>query len=194
MLLQVPRGLVGGIDHQVGAVAQPLHEAALELDHVGNRPLGVERVAAPGLGIAPDQDVVLAIEKQGLDVDVGAVGQTVELFQERLDREIAGPDIDPDRERTALGLGAPPDQPGQQRQRQIVDRLEAHVLERLQRRRTPGARHPGDQDDPVGRGSSAVLGHVHGPLANGLHRSISSGPSPTARRTFAAAEASNGAR
>ena len=66
--------------------------------------------------------------------------------------------VDADRERDARGLVARPQQTAEQVDRQVVDRLEADVLERPERRRSACARHAGDQDDARHGGSDDLLG------------------------------------
>src|SRR3546814_5545155 len=79
-----------------------------------------------------------------LDRQSQIVHQRVDLGRHLFRAEVAGADVDADGERAA-GLLRRAGEAAQQHQRKIVDRLEAHVLERLERGRLAGARHAGDR-------------------------------------------------
>ena len=103
-------------------------------------------MAPARLGEAATQDLVLAVEEQQLRVVAFAAPRGGDLADQIGRIERAGPAIDADREVTLQAVPRP-DQAAEQGHRQVVDRLEAEVLQRLQRRGPTSARHSGDQDD-----------------------------------------------
>ena len=86
----------------------------------------------PGFGIAPAKHFVIAIEKQGGDLEIAALAQSFGGFREIRNVEVAGPDIDADRQRPGK-IRPRTDQIGQQGERQIVDRFETDIFERFER-------------------------------------------------------------
>src|SRR6185437_4537913 len=177
--LQVMRAQERSIDHEIGAVAQRTNALALELDAVGQRPLPRQRMTAARLGVAALEPLVVAIEEDDVEIELALGGEAVECLNESRNREVARAHIDADGERQ-MGRGWR-HQIGQKRQRQIVDRLIAHILECLERRGASRAGHAGDHQQPLGR-AGARIGHR-----------ATSGAARSARRSFAATEASKGA-
>ncbi len=145
-LPQPRRRELRGVDHEVGALAQRRDQPALAQDAVGDRAVRLERMAAAGLGEAALQDLVVAVEEQQAEVRA-PLG---ELLAQSLRIEGAGPAVDADRE-VALDPVAGADQVGEQGRGQIVDRLEAEVLEDLQRGGAACAGHARHQHDPAHR-------------------------------------------
>src|ERR1700722_1572000 len=187
--LQVRRRQRRGVDHQIGAVAQGPDALAFQAYAVGHRMLGRQRMAAAGFGITAFQPVVVAIEEHHAQIDGLALDQPVERLDQRGHGEVARADIDADGKRRLHRVRT--DEIGQQRQRQIVHRLVAHILERLQGGGSPRARHAGDDHETA---ALMATGGVHGRTSEDSTARISS-PARTlsAKRSLAAAEASKGA-
>ena len=106
-----------------------------------------QRMAPPRLGIAAPQQLVVAIEKDERGGRARCSPRSaVERGEQRRRRRNRGSAC---RCRWRAAGAAPrraPDERGQQRQRQVVDRLVADILERLERGRAAGARHAGDEE------------------------------------------------
>ena len=106
-------------------------------------------MAPARFGIAALQPVVIAIEKNNAQIEIVLFRETIERFDERWNREIARAHIDADGKRQMRRRRH--DQIGQQRERQVIDRFVAHVLEGFERRRAPRSGHAGDDEEPLGR-------------------------------------------
>ena len=98
---------------------------------------------------APEHAVV-AIEEHQIKRQILALRERDRLGDERLDVEVARSNVhvDGDGGQVVVLRGQ---QPPQQAEGQVVDRLVSEVLEHLQGRRLPGPRHAGDQDHRYGR-------------------------------------------
>src|SRR5579862_618838 len=138
-------------------------------------------MASARFGVAALKPLVVAIEKNDAQIEIVLFRQSVERFDQRRDREIAGAYVDANGQRQMRRRRH--DQVRQQRERKIVDRLVAHILESLERGRAPGSRHAGDDENALGR-SLPPCGHDAASSATALK----------ARRSFASTDASNGAR
>ena len=147
---QVAHRQLGGVEDEVGPLAQPLDQVALVPDAVDHRAVVGERVAAAGLGVPALQDLVVAVDEQDADIEVLAGCQRCDFGLEGVNREVAGAHVDVDGQRLAPG-GAGAQQGREQLERQIVDRLVAVILERLERGRLARSRHAGDQHQPGAR-------------------------------------------
>ena len=90
-----------GVDHEIRPVARPGEALALEPDAVAHRAVVGHRVAAPRLGEAPAQRLVVAVEEEQRDVEVVAFEQRRDIALEMLDVEGARPDVGAERERTS---------------------------------------------------------------------------------------------
>ena len=77
--------------------------------------------------------------------------QPVERLDQRRHGEIARAHIDAERAGRLIAVGRN-NEIGQQRKRQVVDGLVAHILEGLERGRAPGPRHAGYHDEPLAAG------------------------------------------
>ena len=104
--------------------------------------------------------------------------------------EPPGARIDSERQRAlALAVAARLDQLRQQRERQVVDRLETQILQDLECRRLAGAGHARHQH----QGTLAGARRAHYPAASALCARVSPAACASASRIFAGAEASKGA-
>src|SRR6185437_4010575 len=137
------------IDDEIGAIAQRAHALALQANAVADRTLGRERMRAARLGVAPLETIVVAIEEDDAQIEALIVDQAVERRDQRRDGEVARTHIDAERERRLIGRRH--DEIGQERERQIIDRFVAHILESLECRRAPGPRHASDDDQLAAR-------------------------------------------
>lgn len=140
-----------------------------------------------GLGIALCEHRIVAVEKQQDDREVVAPIEGRELVEEALRREVEGPDVDISGNRAVARLHSRIwiEQTGQERERQIVDRLVAEVFEHLDGGRLARARETRDEHhpEPVAGARGRVQRHrlSHDPARRR--------PGPG---TLAAAEAANG--
>src|SRR5579883_1177240 len=197
--LQIGRIERGRVDDKIGAVAQRRHSLPLEIDAVAHRPIARQRMAAPRLRVTANEALILAIEKDDSEIEIVIGDELVERRQKRADAEIARADIDADGERRPLRRRH--EQVRQQRERQIVDRFVTHILERLERRRATGAGHAGDHEEtarnwPLLGGRQRPINHRGRPVAHGVGivaAGMAARSMRKARRSFAVAEASNGA-
>ncbi len=100
----------------------------------------------PRLAIAPDQHLVGGVDEEHLDLVAPLPERGERLvgaFQER-----AGADVHP--EPNPLDLARPRRQLHQiqrERRREVVDAVEAEILEYMERGRATGPAHSGDDDD-----------------------------------------------
>ena len=140
---------VGGVDDEVGVGAQVGQRRALATEPVDQPAAGLERVGPAGRLLAADQHLVGGVEEQ--QRRVAAHGVLREVGLQRVE-ERPGPDVDHDRDRLA-GAAALVDQAddvAQQGRREVVDDVEAEVLQLLGGGAAAGAGHPGDDDDLAG--------------------------------------------
>ena len=151
----------GGVDDEVGVAAQVGQHAALALEAVEQPSPALQRVRTTGRLLPADQHVVGGVEEdQRGGAARGALGDRGVQGVE----EGAGPDVDDDRH----GLGGPEvlvdeaDDVLEQVGREVVDDVEAEVLELLGGGAAAGPGHAGDDDELAG-------GHrrSHGGLALG---------------------------
>src|SRR6185312_465623 len=117
------------------------------------------RMAPPRLLEAADQHLVVAIEKNQSRLRFHAGLGGARQLQQRIGGKAARAAIDAERHRPA-GIDAPR-QHAEHRERQVVDRLIAEILEKFQRDGAAGARHAGDQHHGfarrrLGRGALAL--------------------------------------
>src|SRR5260221_13882741 len=103
---EIGRRKRGGIDNEIGPLAQGRNALAFEADPVADLTIAGERVASPGFGIAAAQQFVLAIEEDDAQIDAALADQRVERGEQRGGAEVARPDIDADGQRRARGGGA----------------------------------------------------------------------------------------
>ena len=89
-------------------------------------------MTSSGLGEAPLDDLVVAIEIEHPQIQLGPASQCIEHGVEMVDAGVLGSDVDPHRERLTLPAARRRDA-FQQRKRQIVHRFVADVLKRLER-------------------------------------------------------------
>ena len=134
---------VGGVDDDVGAVAHRREAGPLVPDAAGEA-LGRQRVAAARVLEPADEHVVGRIEEQGGDASA------VPLELARRGAELVGvvARLASDDQGDPLGLApGPADQFGHlahELDRHVVDHEPAQVVQRVRRRRPPGATHPRD--------------------------------------------------
>src|SRR6266436_192755 len=181
--LQIGGGQEGGVDHQISTVAEGRERLALEPDSIHVRTVAGEGVGASGFRITPFEALVITIHKQHSELPRAPANQAVEGFEHALDREAAGSGVGTDRNRRRIRRSAL-DQRGDQRERQIVEGLIAHVLEYLEGGRPPGSRHS-CHDEHAGA-PHPDCGARHFPTTAGHHRPIiaGSGPIANARRAW----------
>ncbi len=148
--LQIGGGQGGGIDHQIGAVAQGANNLALTADAVHDRPVSGQRMGPPRLDITPFEPLVVTVDEQHPQRPPGAGDHVGEGFEHRVGGKAAGSRVGADRDRRAIRRSAL-DQRRHQRGRQIVERLVTHVLEELERGRSPRPRHSRHQQDATAR-------------------------------------------
>ena len=139
-------------------------------------------MASPGLGEALLEDLVVTIEEDQADRDRRVdAGEAADQRRQPLGFEGAGAAVEADRE-IALQPVLEPHEPLDQRDRQIVDGLEALVLEDLQAARAPGTGHAGHDDE-------AALG-----CRVSLRRAQKTRSPVASSRSRATADAGNGSR
>ena len=137
---------VGGVDDQVGVAAQVAeHLAARAGRPSSSRPLPCSGCGRRAASCRRTSTSSVASRKSSVVVPAG--GALGEVGLQRLE-ERAGADVDHDRDRLldAAALVDQPDHVAQQARRQVVDDVEAEVLELLGGGAAPGAGHAGDDD------------------------------------------------
>ena len=129
-----------------------LEKLDLALDPGARSLLGGQGVAAAGLRVSVDQHIAARVQVQDIRGNLRIAGQAVVQEQHRLRREIAVPGVDAQRKRPRIPVGG--QQTVDQRQGQVVDRLEPHVFEHVDRGGPAGAGGAGDQNHAclAGRG------------------------------------------
>ena len=143
--LQIGGGQEGGVDHQVSTFAQGGERLALEPDSVHDRAVAGEGVGASCLCIAPFEPLVITVDKQHPELSHPPADDGVEGFEHALDGEAAGAGIGADRDCRRIRRDII-DQRRDERERQVVEGLIAHILEDLERSRPPATRHPGHEE------------------------------------------------
>ena len=99
------------------------------------------RVTAAGFVIAPLQLGIVAVDKLGDQLQIGAIREAFGDVDDGRGVEAAGPRIEPDRQRSAILPGEHfAHQRAQQADREVVDRLPAEVFQHAQ---TGGLARPG---------------------------------------------------
>jgi hypothetical protein len=131
-----------------------LEQLALAGDRLVERALGIgERMAAARLGEALDERVVLCLEDE--QADVHALGlQAAERARQLRERRAAAR-IDRDRHALIARIAQERDGLEEQRRREVVDAVEARVLEDVQRDALAGAGEAADDHQLHDRGSIA---------------------------------------
>jgi hypothetical protein len=147
----------------VGARADRAQHVGLARDPDLGALVGRERVAAAGLGEAAKEDVLAAVEIEHLGREVRPAREAAHEVEEGVGREVAVARVDA--ERDGAGERRTVEKARQQREGQVVDRLEAEVLEHLDRR--AAARAGG----PVTRTSRWGLGGGRGLAGSDIMRS-----------------------
>ena len=125
---------VAGVDDQVGVAAQPFEHLALALQAVDQPAAALERVRAPRGVLAADEHVVGGLEEEQRRTPAGA--RPVARVAWRESKNDAGAYVDHDRDGLlhAAALRRPGvTDVGQQAGRQVVDDVEAEVLQLLRR-------------------------------------------------------------
>ena len=125
-------------------------------------------MGSPRLAEAPDEHVVARLEVEHLERNL-LRPELVEHSRE-LGEEVPRADVDPERHAPDLVPGRLPelDETRDERDREIVDAVEAEVLEHMDGGRLAGTREPGDDDEPE------ALRHERGSRARFSRRSASS--------------------
>src|SRR3546814_10557925 len=100
---QVGRRELGGVDHQVGPLAQRRHQSELESNAVRHRPALGKRVATARLGIEANEHRAVAVNEQQRAGKTRIGGEDIELLENRAHREVAVAEKDAD-ERTSKSL------------------------------------------------------------------------------------------
>ena len=115
-------------------------------------------MAPPGLGVAPPQHLVVAIEEDQPDVEVLLGAQPVEPLDQPFGAEITGPRVDSNGDRPRQAVADAAGQAAEQGQGQVVDRLIAEVLQQVEGGGMTGARQAGDQQhaQPAASGRPGV--------------------------------------
>jgi len=144
--LQVMGAERAGVHEDRGAPAQPGQKLELARDPVGGIVGGRQRMPAPRLGIAPLQGVRIAVEKQQIRLEIRSLDERLVFEDQTVGREIAGPGVGPEGQRAVWRRARQKSR--HEAQRQIVDRLEAQILQRVDRRAAPRPRGAGDEHDP----------------------------------------------
>ena len=119
--------------------------ARSRLDADQRRLVRAQRVPAPGLAVTLQQGGRLAVEIDQHRRAPRHRGDLVQGRQHPLEGEVAVARVDPDRHRPLQRPAG--EQPRQEADRHVVDRLEAEILERADRGRPAGACRPGDDRD-----------------------------------------------
>jgi hypothetical protein len=136
---QFAPGQVGGVDDDVGALAQRRQHRPLGPDPVDDPPFRRQRVAAAGLLVAVEQGRLVGLEEEQLRFRPVAF-EVVDHLEEVLEVFAAAHVGD---DRRALDPGSLVDEelaePGDHPRRQVVDAEVAAVLEGGDRFRLPGA-------------------------------------------------------
>ncbi len=169
---------------------------AFEADAVHDRTVAGEGMGSSGLRIAPFERFVITVDEHHPELARPVARQIVEIVEQVVHRKAAGARIGADRDCRSI-RGRRVDQGGDERHRQIVERLISHVLKGLERGRAPGARHARDEEQARTRRVSLTLDAPS--TTPGHHREIISGGGQfvnarRAKRSFATAEASNAER
>src|SRR5262245_4536969 len=150
---QLVHGEHARVDDARRLAAQLAQRFALAPDAVGDRAALRGGMRTPGLAEAPHQHVVTGLEIDDLRLRT-CRAQLVEDVRE-VAQETALPDVNPERHTADILARALPqlDESRQQRDREIVDAVEAQVLEDLQRRALTRPRQTRDDD------GAEALGH-----------------------------------
>ena len=85
---------MGGVDHQIGPVANGSDQFAFKANAVGHGTIHGQRMPPAGLGKAADEDFVITVQKQDRGGQVLARGKLVDLGNEIRGREVARADIE----------------------------------------------------------------------------------------------------
>ena len=125
---QVARRQLRGIDHQIGLFPQARHDPALVGDAVGDRTVEGERMAPAGFVEPAAQDLVLAVQEQELRLGRRPAAPGADPLEQVGRVEGARAAVDADGE-VVIQPVARPHQAAKQRDRQIVDGLEAEILQ-----------------------------------------------------------------
>jgi hypothetical protein len=144
-----------GVDDAVGDLAHVRQGLALGTDGLQHVAVAAEGMSTSRLVVAADERFVARLDVQHLD-GVAAGTERRDRVEEML-QVFALADVDAERDTVDLLLGAG-DEVGEdrdQRRRQIVDAVEPHVLEALDRIALAGAADAGDDDE------RDRLGHAH---------------------------------
>ena len=160
-----PLGEVAGVHDDVGALAQRREQGALGADAVEHRPLGRERVAAPGLLEAVGQGLLVGLEEEHPRLQ--ALGRQLVEDGEQLVEVLAAAHVGDDRgaAHAAALVAEEVTELADHPRRQVVDAEEAAVLEGGDRLRLAGPGVAGDDDNgdvllragAVARGAVAAL-------------------------------------
>ena len=155
-LLELVRRERRGIDHEVGRITQLADHAAFVGDAVGHRAIGRHRMGAARFGVAPLQGFGVAIEVEQPGREVGAQPELLHAPRQVVRVEAVGARIDAEGDRRRHLAGAArrrAHEIAEQRQRHVVDRDIAEILERPERGHAAGAGHAGDDHErAAGRG------------------------------------------
>ncbi len=170
---QVVRRHRAGVDQDVGALAQRCQQRRLPADADQRRLVGAQGMPSPGLAETADQRARVAVEidqhriaPRG-DADIG------EMAQKPADIEFPVARIDPHHHRMLDRRTG--EEPREQRQRQVVDGLEALILQGADRGRPAGARGPGNDHDVMPRSGASRSGHGMPAVDDPARRSLNPG-------------------
>ena len=189
---QIADGKSARVEGDIRSFADPAEQSALARNSLNDRLVMRQRMRTAGLAEASAQHLGLAIEEEQGDLAwLVRAEQRLEVALDLAGVEPPGAGIDAERERAPLPVLAPRlDQLREQREGQVVDRFVAEVFQNLERRRLAGAGHSGHQHEGAIAGGLST----HQPA----ERSACACRPPAAARerasrTFAGADASNGA-
>ena len=148
--LEFARADLARVDDQIGAAAHGAQEPALAADAFEQRAFAGERMAVPRFGVAALENFIGRVHEDEARFFPGARGECVQGGEQGARIEIAGADVDADRERAlraAFRLGR--NQVFEESEGHVVHRLEPQVLERLQGGAFSRPGNAGDEDDPA---------------------------------------------
>ena len=104
---QIVKGQVRGVDDKIRAVPQIVHQDPFAFDAVGDAPLQLftshptllirHRMAPAGFRVALAKNLVVAIEKHHLRIEIGVPHKAVNLLNQQPDVKIAGSNVHADR-------------------------------------------------------------------------------------------------
>ena len=153
---QLMRAQLGRVDQDVGPRPDRHQQVQLALHAQRSTFLGGQRMTAARFGKPAQQHLRPRVEIQQLHRQIGQPPDPVNRLDQRLGREIPVAYVNAQCKRS-LGVRAL-EQALEHRQRQVVDGLEADVLQRMDGRRAPRARRAGDHDQRRQTGGAGGLG------------------------------------